>query len=86
MNQNYFQKDEYKDLNKRIGQLSKGIAVIKVGASSEVENVELMERIDDALCATRAAMTHGVLPGGGSALFSASLALDSRDEGAAIIK
>ena len=66
--------------------MSKGVAVIKVGASTEVENTELMERIDDSLHATRAAMTHGILPGGGSSLFSASLTLSSSDEGTQIIK
>ena len=51
--------------------------MIKVGATTEVENVELMEWIDDSLCATRAAMLNGLSPGGGTALFSAIMSLDS---------
>jgi len=51
--------------------------VIKVGGSSEVEVGELKDRIQDALCATRAASDEGIVPGGGSALLYASKKLDS---------
>jgi chaperonin GroEL len=53
------------------------VAVIKVGGSSEVEVGELKDRIQDALCATRAASDEGIVPGGGSALLYASKRLDA---------
>jgi chaperonin GroEL len=52
----------------RIAQLTGGVAVIRVGAATEVEMAETMERIDDALNATKAAIEQGIIPGGGSAL------------------
>mmetsp|Transcript_25342 Transcript_25342/g.19088 ORF Transcript_25342/g.19088 Transcript_25342/m.19088 type:complete len:222 (-) Transcript_25342:292-957(-) len=55
-------------LQERAGRLTGGVAVIKVGGSSEVEVNELKDRIQDALCATRAASDEGIVPGGGSAL------------------
>ena len=55
-------------LQERLGKLTGGVAVIKVGGSSEVEVGELKDRIQDALCATRAAAEEGVVPGGGAAL------------------
>ncbi len=60
----------------RIGRLSGKVAVIKVGGSSDVEVNELKDRIDDALCSTRAAIAEGIVPGGGVALLSAQKALD----------
>ena len=59
-------------LQERLGRLTGGIAVIKVGGASEVEVNELKDRIQDALCATRAALDEGIVPGGGSALLYAS--------------
>ena len=59
-----------------MGRLTGGVAVIKVGGSSEVEVSELKDRIQDALCATRAASEEGIVVGGGSALLYASTALD----------
>jgi chaperonin GroEL len=64
-------------LQERLGRLTGGVAVIKVGGSSEVEVGELKDRIQDALCATRAAIDEGIVPGGGSALLFASKKLDS---------
>lgn len=55
----------------RLGKLTGGVAVIKVGGSSDVEVGELKDRIDDALCATRAAIDEGIVPGGGVALLNA---------------
>ena len=52
----------------RIAQLTGGVAVIRVGAATEVELAETMERIDDALNATKAAIEGGVIPGGGAAM------------------
>jgi len=63
-------------LQERLGRLTGGVAVIKVGGSSEVEVQELKDRIQDALCATRAAADEGIVPGGGSALLYASKRLD----------
>ena len=63
-------------LQERMGRLTGGVAVIKVGGASEVEVSELKDRIQDALCATRAASEEGVVVGGGSALLYASKQLD----------
>ncbi|MCQ2741254.1 MAG: chaperonin GroEL, partial [Alphaproteobacteria bacterium] len=63
-------------LQERLGKLSGGVAVIKVGGSSEVEVKEKKDRIDDALHATRAAVKEGVVAGGGCALLYATRALD----------
>jgi chaperonin GroEL len=51
--------------------------VIKVGGASEVEVGEVKDRVTDALCATRAAISEGIVPGGGSALLYASKSLDT---------
>lgn len=64
-------------LDERIGRLTGGVAVIKVGGASEVEVNELKDRINDALCATKAASEEGIVPGGGMALLHCSKALDS---------
>ena len=63
-------------LNERLGKLSGGVAVLRVGGSSEVEVKEKKDRIDDALNATRAAVKEGVVAGGGVALLYASKVLD----------
>jgi chaperonin GroEL len=60
-------------LQERLGKLSNGVAVIKVGAPTEVAQKELKQRVDDAVAATRAAMEEGIVPGGGIALFNASI-------------
>lgn len=59
-------------LQERLAKLSGGVAVIKVGGSSEVEVGEKKDRYDDALNATRAAVEEGIVPGGGTALLKAS--------------
>lgn len=64
-------------LQERLGRLTGGVAVIKVGGASEVEVSELKDRITDALCATRAASDEGIVPGGGVALLYAQRALSS---------
>ena len=58
-------------INERVGRLTGRVAVIKVGGSSDVEVGELKDRINDALCATRAAIEEGIVPGGGVALLQA---------------
>lgn len=62
-------------LQERVAKLAGGVAVIKVGASTEIEMKEKKDRVDDALHATRAAVEEGVVPGGGVALVRAITAL-----------
>lgn len=64
-------------LQERLGKLSGGVAVIKVGGASEVEVKEKKDRIDDALHATRAAVKEGIVAGGGTALLYATKALEN---------
>jgi chaperonin GroEL len=63
-------------LQERVAKLSGGVAVIKVGAATEVEMKEKKARVEDALHSTRAAVEEGVVAGGGVALIRASIALD----------
>ena len=63
-------------LSERIAKLAGGVAVIKVGAATEVELNELKERVKDAVGATKAAIEEGIVPGGGVALLRSSKALD----------
>jgi chaperonin GroEL len=63
-------------LQERLAKLSGGVAVIRVGAATEVEMKEKKARVEDALHATRAAVEEGILPGGGVALIRAQKALD----------
>jgi len=76
-------------LQERLGKLSGGVAVIKVGAPTETAQKELKQRVEDAVAATRAAMEEGIVPGGGMALFSIRLVGSGEpvsDEAAAIIR
>ena len=80
-------------LQERLAKLAGGVAVIKVGGSTEVEVKERKDRVDDALNATRAAVEEGIVPGGGVALLRASKALDGlkglnpdQDAGIAIVR
>ena len=59
-------------LQERLGKLSGGVAVIKVGAPTESAQKELKQRVEDAVAATRAAMEEGIVPGGGIALYSST--------------
>jgi chaperonin GroEL len=59
-------------LEKRLARLSAKIAIVKVGANSEIELKETADRIEDAICATKAAIKEGIVPGGGIALLNAS--------------
>ena len=61
-----------KKLQERLAKLAGGVAVIKVGGSTEIEVKERKDRVDDALNATRAAVEEGIVPGGGTALLRAS--------------
>src|SRR5260370_17220939 len=64
-------------LQERLAKLSGGVALIKVGAGSEVELKYRKTRVEDALSATRAAVEEGLVPGGGVALLNAVQALDN---------
>jgi len=59
-------------LQERLGKLSGGVAVIKVGAPTESAQKELKQRVEDAVAATKAAMEEGIVPGGGMALYNIS--------------
>jgi len=63
-------------LQERLAKLAGGVAVIKVGGSTEIEVKERKDRVDDALNATRAAVEEGIVPGGGIALLRAKSAVD----------
>lgn len=64
-------------LHERLAKLAGGVAVLHIGAPSEVEMKEKKDRVDDALSATRAAIAEGIVPGGGVAYIRALSALDS---------
>jgi chaperonin GroEL len=64
-------------LQERLAKLAGGVAILRVGGSTEVEVKERKDRVDDALHATRAAVEEGIVPGGGTALLFASRALDN---------
>ena len=66
-------------LQERLAKLSGGVAIIKVGAATEVELKEKKNRVEDALSATRAAVEEGIVPGGGLAVLRASTSLDELD-------
>ncbi|GLQ23216.1 60 kDa chaperonin [Algimonas ampicilliniresistens] len=65
-------------LQERLAKLAGGVAVIKVGGSTEVEVKERKDRVDDALNATRAAVEEGIVPGGGTALLRASRFINAK--------
>ncbi|GLR51867.1 chaperonin GroEL [Shinella yambaruensis] len=67
-------------LQERLAKLAGGVAVIRVGGSTEVEVKEKKDRIDDALNATRAAVQEGIVPGGGVALLRSSVKIASKGE------
>lgn len=80
-------------LQERLAKLAGGVAVLYVGAPTEVEMKEKKDRVDDALAATRAAVEEGIVPGGGVALIRSVAALDSlkgdnedEETGIAIVK
>ncbi|HWD66807.1 MAG TPA: chaperonin GroEL [Caulobacteraceae bacterium] len=80
-------------LQERLAKLAGGVAIVRVGGSTEVEVKEKKDRVDDALNATRAAVEEGIVPGGGVALLKAGKALDGlkgdnadQDAGIAIVR
>jgi len=62
---------------KRLARLSGKVAVVKVGANSEVELKEKKDRVEDAICATKAAIKEGIVPGGGIALLNAAQQIET---------
>ena len=72
---------EKEKLQERLAKLSNGIAVLKIGGSSEVEVNEKKDRVTDALNATRAAVEEGIVPGGGVALLRCLSALEKNMAG-----
>jgi chaperonin GroEL len=69
-------------LQERLAKLAGGVAVIRVGGSTEIEVKERKDRVDDALNATRAAVQEGIVPGGGTALLRASSTITVKGENA----
>ena len=72
-------------LEKRIARLAGKVAIVKVGASSEVELKEKKDRVEDAICATKAAIKEGIVPGGGIALLNASVYTKAKTEGEKVL-
>ena len=72
-------------LEKRLARLTAKISIVKVGANSEIELKEKADRIEDAICATKAAIKEGIVPGGGIALLNASHIVDSFSVGEEIL-
>jgi len=72
-------------LEKRLSRLSAKVAVVKVGANSEVELKEKADRVEDAICATKAAIKEGIVPGGGIALLNAALNMKEENVGERVL-
>jgi len=73
-------------INDRIASLSGGVGVVYVGGDSDIEQKELYDRVEDAVCAVRSALEEGILPGGGSALLYEALNMDVDDKGQEILQ
>ena len=73
-------------LKERIANLGGGVAIIKVGAHSDIEQKEKKDRVDDAVCAVKAALEEGILPGGGVALKDIAANLEVDNKGAEILQ
>ena len=72
-------------LEKKLARLSAKVAIVKVGANSEVELKEKRDRVEDAICATKAAIKEGIVPGGGVALLNASTLTSSKTKGEEVL-
>ena len=72
-------------LEKRLAMLSAKIAIVKVGANSEIELKEKTDRVEDAICATKAAIKEGIVSGGGIALLNAATNLKAKSIGEAVL-
>ena len=73
-------------LKERIANLGGGVAVIYVGAQSDIEQKEKKDRVDDAVCAVRAALEEGILPGGGVALKDVAIEMEGKNKGENILR
>ena len=69
----------------RLARLSAKVAVVKVGANSDIELKEKQDRVEDAICATKAAIKEGIVPGGGIALLNAALNINEANLGEEIL-
>ena len=72
-------------LEKRLAMLAARIAIVKVGANSDIELKEKTDRVEDAICATKAAIKEGIVPGGGIALLNASTSIVSKTKGEEVL-
>ena len=72
-------------LEKRLAKLKAKVATVKVGANSEIELKEKRDRVEDAICATKAAIKEGIVPGGGIALLNASMHLEPMSIGEKVL-
>ncbi len=72
-------------LEKRLAKLKAKVAVVKVGANSDVELKEKRDRVEDAICATKAAIKEGIVPGGGVALLNASFEINPMSIGEEVL-
>ena len=72
-------------LEKRLAMLSAKIAIVKVGANSEIELKEKTDRVEDAVCATKAAIKEGIVPGGGIALLNAANNITAKSIGETVL-
>jgi len=72
-------------LEKRLAMLSAKIAIVKVGANSEIELKEKTDRVEDAICATKAAIKEGIVPGGGIALLNAATNIKTKSIGETVL-
>jgi len=72
-------------LEKRLARLSAKVAIVKIGANSDIELKEKQDRVEDAICATKAAIKEGIVSGGGIALLNAALNIDEDNIGEKIL-
>ena len=79
-------KEEKEFISTRIASLTGGIGVIYVGGKTDLEQKELYDRVDDAVCAVRSALEEGILPGGGVALYKQAMSLTPDTEARKILK
>jgi chaperonin GroEL len=72
-------------LEQRLARLSAKVAIVKVGANSDVELKEKQDRVEDAICATKAAIKEGIVPGGGIALLNAAMNIEEDNIGEEVL-
>ena len=77
--------NEVVKLEKRLSMLAAKIATVKVGANSDIELKEKTDRVEDAICATKAAIKEGIVPGGGIALLNAANVIKSKSIGESVL-